>query len=152
MSMTDSAPRRGLGYRIAIPSQVEELCQLYPERAEEFRARAKSRACVPLDEYRRLVAEARRPKMPAQPIELVRKVTQQSLEQLAVREKLEAARVYAERLRDERQAEQAQAQLIAQRQAAIDACWSRQLAEKEITRAWDPQGLYGPATLASELD
>ena len=82
--------------------------------------------------------------VPKQSIEVVRKTVQQSVEQLAQREREEAERLKAEA----RQREEVRAQY----QAALDAQAYRNLAEREIARAWDPQGLWGPMTLASKLD
>jgi hypothetical protein len=77
-------------------------------------------------------------------IEVVRKATQRSVEQLAEREKEEAAQARAER--------RAKEEIRTRYQAALDAQACRNLAEQEISRAWDPQGLWGPMSLASKLD
>ena len=67
----------------------------------------------------------------------------------AARNEVEGLRKEAERLKAEaRQREEVRAQY----QAALDAQAYRNLAEREIARAWDPQGLWGPMTLASKLD
>jgi hypothetical protein len=82
-------------------------------------------------------------KLADQPIEVARKTAQQVIEKLAEREVEEAERWNAEK--------QHQHWLMA-RQAALDAAWERQLAEREIKQTWDPCGLYGEATIASPLD
>jgi hypothetical protein len=133
-----------LGYRIAIRPKVKELCELCPERAEEFWAKFKSPERFPLDEYNRILAEVKRPKIPAQPIEVARKVTQQAIEQLAAREDEEARRCREEKNRE---------LIRMQRQAALDAFMERQLAEREIAQSWsDPCGNWGRMTLASPLE
>jgi preprotein translocase subunit SecD len=90
-------------------------------------------------------------KLAEQPIEVVRKTAQQTIEKLAEREREEAKRCEREADNWQRTVEYRR-WLGKRQQAAMNAWAERRLADKEISNVWDPCGLYGEATLASPLD